>query len=288
MYMLLNLLIFVITLFFYIHIYYHIKKSNYLEVYEVENISKDKFEELCDMKQPILINNIELNNDLNLDYLLLNYPNFEIKIKNKETNSIPLPINLIEANELFKKDISSNYFSEYNNEFIEETSLEKYLCTTDNFLKPYFISNKNYDIILGSKNSYNKLKSQLNLRNMFYINEGSIELTLCTPKDYKYLHVEEDHENLEYYSMIDIYKVNDKYKKDFDKIKLLRLNINKGQLIQIPPYWFYSIKILEENTIITNYKYRTYMNCLAISPQLFIKFLQDNNIKRNFTKIISI
>ena len=57
---LINLLILCIVLFLYIHIYNQIKTSDYLEVYEIDNISKDKFEELCDLKQPLLIDNINI------------------------------------------------------------------------------------------------------------------------------------------------------------------------------------------------------------------------------------
>ena len=64
---LINLLIFCIVLFFYIHIYNNIKTSNYLEIYEVESPSKEKFEELCNLKQPLLINNINLIED-NINY----------------------------------------------------------------------------------------------------------------------------------------------------------------------------------------------------------------------------
>ena len=76
------------------------------------------------------------------------------------------------------------------------------------------------------------------------------------------------------------------YKGDFSKIKFLRVTLTKNKLLQIPPYWFYSIKILEDNTILSNFKYRSFMNSLAIIPHLLIHFLQNNNIKRITTKII--
>jgi hypothetical protein len=47
-------LIFCLVLFFYLHIYFHLKTSNDLEVYEIEQPSKDKLEEICDLRQPVL------------------------------------------------------------------------------------------------------------------------------------------------------------------------------------------------------------------------------------------
>ena len=48
-------LIFVIVLFLYLHIFFHIKTSNDLEVYECETPDKDKLEEICGLRQPFLI-----------------------------------------------------------------------------------------------------------------------------------------------------------------------------------------------------------------------------------------
>ena len=40
MYIILDVLIFSVIIFLYINIYFHIKRSNYLEIYEIENTSK--------------------------------------------------------------------------------------------------------------------------------------------------------------------------------------------------------------------------------------------------------
>lgn len=47
--------IFVIVLFLYLHIYYHFKTSNDLEVFEVSNLSKERFEEICNLRQPLTL-----------------------------------------------------------------------------------------------------------------------------------------------------------------------------------------------------------------------------------------
>ena len=83
MYILINLLILAIILFCYIHIYYHIKTSNYLEVYEVENLSKEKFEELCELKQPLIINNVSILKDITIDSINSNFSSFDITRQDK-------------------------------------------------------------------------------------------------------------------------------------------------------------------------------------------------------------
>jgi hypothetical protein len=281
---LINLLILSITLFLYIHIYNQIKTSNYLEVYEIENISKDKFEELCDLKQPLLINNIGLLN-FDIPHIQNNYGSFDIKITNKDATDMFLPMKFLTAIELFDKDSSANYISENNKEFLEETSLIKEFSINDLFLRPVGTSSIEYDLILGSINSYTPLSYNLNCRNYYSVLTGSIEVTLCPPKDYKYLYINKDYENFKFTSMVDILEPQDEYKNEFDKVKFLRVVLEPNRLLQIPAYWFFSIKILESNTLISNFKYTTYMNSLAMAPELFMKFLQKNNIKQNLAKV---
>tara|TARA_Y100000741_G_scaffold14141_2_gene11192 strand:+ start:7355 stop:8218 length:864 start_codon:yes stop_codon:yes gene_type:complete len=281
---LINLLILTITLFLYIHIYNQIKTSNYLEVYEIENISKDKFEELCDLKQPLLINNINLLN-FDIPYIQNNYGSFDLKITNKQTSDMFLPMKFRTAIELFDKDTSSNYISENNKEFLEETSLIKEFSINDLFLRPTGTSSIEYDILLGSINSYTPLCYNLNCRNYYSVLSGSIEVTLCPPKDYKYLYVNKDYENFKFTSNINILEPQNEYKNEFEKVKFLRIILQPNRLLQIPAYWFFSIKILESNTLISNFKYTTYMNSLAMTPELFIKFLQNNNIKKKIARV---
>jgi hypothetical protein len=42
------------VLFLYLHIHFHLKRSNDLEVYEIDDPSKDKLEEICDIRQPVI------------------------------------------------------------------------------------------------------------------------------------------------------------------------------------------------------------------------------------------
>ena len=61
MYLLINFLILILTLFFYIHINNFIRTNDYLEIYEIENPSRDEFNDFCKMKQPLLIKNLDIS-----------------------------------------------------------------------------------------------------------------------------------------------------------------------------------------------------------------------------------
>ena len=77
-----TLFIFTIVLFIYLHIYYHIKTSNDLEVYEMTNLSKERLEEVCDLRQPLTFYlDINCFNKLNIEKIKEHYSSFDIKLR---------------------------------------------------------------------------------------------------------------------------------------------------------------------------------------------------------------
>ena len=69
---LLEIGLFIIVLFLYLHIYYHLKVSNDLEVYSIQQPSKDKLEEVCNLRQPLYF---DMTNDDILQTCNLSYRN---------------------------------------------------------------------------------------------------------------------------------------------------------------------------------------------------------------------
>ena len=150
------------------------------------------------------------------------------------------------------------------------------------------ISKINYDIIMGSANSYTNFKYSLNPRNFLYALNGELDITLTIPNNKKYLHIEKDYINNEFYSKIDIHNVTDNFLKDYSKIKFMKIILNKGDLLYIPSYWFYSIKFSSYDSMLLSFKYDTYMSTVSVLPEIIQSYLQNNNIKNNFLKIYNI
>jgi len=281
--------IFCLVLFIYLHIQFHIKKSNDLEIYEIDDASKDKLEEICDMRQPVLIDfdNQKIIDTTNRKYILDNYHAFEIKIRNvKETetnNDLYVPLPLHASDKLFNEDKNSSYFSENNSDFLNETGVIKNLKYNDEYLRPYMVSNMNYDIMLGSEGTCTPFRYEINYRNFLICTEGSVEIKMAPPQSIKYLYPVYDYENLEFRSPVNPWNVQPKYLADFDKIKCLEFSLPKAKTVFIPAYWWYSIKFTK-NSSLSCLNYRTYMNNLAISPYIGMHILQLQNIKRNTTK----
>ena len=146
------------------------------------------------------------------------------------------------------------------------------------------MSSYTYDYIMGSKDNITPLRYEMNYRNYFVVLSGSIKVKMSPPKSGKYLYPIKDYENLEFRSSINPWNVQEKYLHDFDKIKCMEVTLEPGKIIFIPAYWWYSFKFEDNKSTIISFKYRTYMNTLAILPNLFISFLQKQNIKHDIVE----
>lgn len=291
--------IFCVILFLYLHIQFHLKTGDDLEIYEIEQASKDRMEEICDLRQPVLFDCDEDINKIiqttNKTSLLDNYPVFEIKIRDHVKPDIPLssteelyvPLPLHIACKLFQEDTNAKYFTENNQDFLTETGVIKNMTYNDEFLRPRLVSNCNYDIMFGSTNVETPFRYEMNYRNYFIVTEGSLSVKMAPPKSAKYLYPVNDYENFEFRSQIDPWNPQQKFKADFDKIKCLEIVLTPGKFLFIPAYWWYTFKF-NENTSVSCFRYRTYMNNVAISPSIAMYALQNQNVDRKIVKKIEI
>ena len=161
------------------------------------------------------------------------------------------------------------------------------MSDNDEFLRPSLVSNCYYDVLMGSDNVETPFRYDLNYRNFYMVTQGSIKIKLSPPKSSKYLYPINDYENLEFKSPVNPWKTQPKYRADFDKIKCLEIVLVPGRFLYIPAYWWYTFKFAE-NTSVSCFKYRTYMNNIAISPKIFMYALQNQNVERKIAKQIDI
>lgn len=292
MQVILTLLIFCLVLFIYLHVYYHIKTSDDLEVYEIEQPSKDKLEEICDLRQPVIFDypNERLLQSCKRNVIQDTYGAFDIKIRNvgkdiDDEEELYIPLTYTSALSAINGDEDGRYVLENNNDFLEETGMIKTFRYNDAFIRPYMVSNCLYDLTLASSNTKTPFRYDVNYRNYYLVTEGSIKIKLAPPKSGRYLYPQNDYENFEFRSPVDPWDVQQQYKPDFDKVKCLEVNLKEGQMIYIPAYWWYSINYTSSTTV-CSFKYRTYMNVVAIMPKIIMKLLQSQNVKRKVAPII--
>ena len=278
--MILAFFIFCIVLFIYMHVQFQLRTSNDLEIYELDEASKDKMEEICDLRQPVVF---DFQNDQFAEHtcknsIIANYPAFEIKVRNvSEDDFIYLPLNMNDAVKLFEEE-NKIYFSENNEDFLKETGVIKHMQYNDAYLRPYMMMTSSYDVLMGSDGVCTPLRYNINYRNFFVVTQGSIKIKLIPPKSSKYLEPKSDYLNFEFKSKVDPWVVDTQA-----KYKCLDVTLTVGKAIYIPAYWWYSIKF-DKNTSVSNCRYRTYMNNIAIIPNIFMYSLQRHNVKMQVVK----
>lgn len=248
------ILVFAIVLLFYIHIQFHWKTSNDIDVAHIEVPQKDTLETIADLRQPFIFNqNTESN--------LLITPRTDSVLMIKDGKEVEVPHKAMLST--LKTEPYLAYLRENDGVFNSD------LKNLNIYLRPFMTCSTHHDILFGSKSVTTSLQHKLNYRNYLYVLDGDIEIKLVPPKYSNLL----DGDN-KYQSKIDIWN------QDLTKhIETILIPLKKGDLIFIPAYWWYSIKFNEDDPgCIATFSYRTFMNTLAIAPQLAIGFLQENNV----------
>ena len=285
-------LIFCIVLFMYLHIYFHLKTSDDLEVYEIDLPSKEKLEELCDVKQPVLFTFAHNRLDNCTQKIILDtYGAFDVRVRScqdgllaADDEELYIPLPFCNAYNVIHDASAKKYLVEKNADFLEETSLSKSFQYNDAFLRPYLVTNCMYDYMMASPGTHTPFRYELNYRNFYLVTEGSLKVKLAPPKSTKYLYQIKDYENLEFRSPVNPWQIQAQYESDFAKIKCLELTVEAGKVLFIPAFWWYSFEFSPATTSVCCFKYRTIMNTVALSPQLFTHVLQVQNVKRNSVK----
>jgi hypothetical protein len=272
-----SIIIFSVVLLIYLHVIYHLKKNNTKEVYYLENISKEKVEELCDLRQPAVFNyeNQPIRDSILVTMCDKKHDNVNIRNSINIENYIPLSLN--KTQELFEKDDKSTYYSENNTEFISSGGINHIIDSNDYYLKPCMVASKTYDIMFGSKKAYSPLRYDINYRNFYYCLKGSVKIKLAPPKSSEYLSETKNYNTFEFSSPINPWNVQDEYMFDMKNVDTLDVTLREGQVLYIPSFWWYSIEFQKE-AVISTLKYRTYMNTLAVLPRFILRVFQMQNV----------
>jgi hypothetical protein len=276
--------VFIIVLIVYIHICFHHKMSNNLDVYEMDDIvTKDKFEDILNTRQPVVFN---FSNKLIFEFneaLFDEYANINLNVhKCLDDDIVFTPVQTAIASKLFKS--KQLYISERNASFLEKSKMLNNMNRCDGHLRPYALSNSYYDLITGNSESYTTLRHEICYRNFFIVTSGSVCVKLFPPIYKETLQHTDDYEKFMFYSKINPWDVKFPYTESFSQSKCIDISLEKGQIISIPAYWYYSFMLKEESTFITSFKYNTFFNELATIQYNALFFLQNQNTTYKFVK----
>lgn len=279
--------VFLITLFFYIHIIYHHKISNDLEIYDIKSIHNVNLDDLLDLRQPVSIQDEKFKplDDIDIDELTNFFGAFDLKLWKTDT---PKYMTKNEPNIILIQDIihffqnNHSLISSQNEDFLKDSSLYQKLSNVLSILKPKICSNTNIDICVLSKHAFTPLQYKISYRHYILATQGEMKVKLIPPKYTKYLHMEYDYLNFLFESPIHPWDVQEEYSMEFNKIMSLDITLQKNDILYIPSYWWYSFQSNSNISMFIELQYGTYMNHLANIYHHGIHFLQKQNIKYDF------
>lgn len=258
--------VFLFVAFVYIHVLFHLKVNNLLEFKNIEITGKEDFEDQCNNRLPFICNynTDNLNDFFNIEKFKNEYKSFEINIKRKKIKPKDL-------------DVTDNFLSMNNNYFLNETELIEKINKTDNFLRPSFTCIKNYDLFIG-KNCETNFISYLNFRNFIYVSEGEIEIYLAPPKSSKYLNYTYNYISFSNETKINPFEKHYINSDSFDKIKPIKINLRKGELLFIPSSWYLSI-CFNDIAVLEFFHYKTLMNIVSLTPN-YLNYIYEHFVNK--------
>lgn len=286
------MLIFCLTLFFYLHVMFHLKTSNDLEIFDINQPTKETLEDACNLRQPMRMDfsNDTLENMCQRSSITSKYKTFDVNIRNIEeplsdTGVAYAPLRCDNAVNVIDNDDKKKYLIEANKNFLNETGLSKVYRDCDEFIRPYLTTYSEYDYITGSNGVQTPFRYDIHYRNYFFVISGGINVKLAPPNSIKYLNTFKDYHNFEFRSQLNPWNVQDEFLDDLDKIKCLDVRVEKGEILFIPAYWWYSIE-LQENTVVASFKYDSVMSLISTSQHYVMRFLQSQNIKKQKLPVV--
>lgn len=275
-----SFILFVILFFIYVHVLHQYKKSQDLEIYELDYKNNENLQEICDIRQPVVFFFEHDKDIINLDTITSLEQTQDVFLHVKDTNDYyctvgtqpPTEVALTfqSTMQLIKTDTNAHFFTENNHIFLEETGIDEIMTNIGNqYLKPNYTVWKKFDVMTGTKNVELPLRMHTNTRKYIHVSNGKITVKMTPFKNNKKL---EMHKNV---SKINVWVPQPEYVSTIQKIRFLEFDVVKGNVLYIPPYWIYSIKYCNDNTCLLEYNYCTIMNIISHPQTVFPSILSS-------------
>jgi hypothetical protein len=293
---LISFFIFVFVLFLYIHVTSVWKKSEDLEIYEVDYTTHNALQEVVAIKQPVLFQLAPHHSNFFTKMSLskmAKYDNYDVNVKDladykKEDSVYSISLPMRTATKLMATDTHARYVSEDNARFLEESGFDAVAHSLDTFLKPNFTVSRIYDFMYGSKHACTPLKYHVDYQYYIVVNEGKIRMKMTPWKSSRILEPISDYENYEFRSLLNPWKPEER-KRDYEKIRFLDFEVYAGSVLFVPAYWWYSICFSGETlNSLTIVRYNTGASVLANLNHLGKYVLQQNNTKTKVAKTLPV
>jgi len=257
--MLLAFFVFLIVFVLYIHIQAQYKKSEDLEVYEMDYSSRDHLQTVCDMKQPVLFA-LAFPEDVIKVITTTELPVWDIREYSMKESVDPFWLSYPSFIGLAKSDPKGHFFTRKNRGSLD---IEKEVL--DDFLKPPLVGYSDYELYAGSSGASSPLHYHMDDRLFLYVKSGKISVKMTPWKSGKYLAPICDYENYEFFSQTNPW--SNKGGSCPKEIRWLDFEVIEGYVLYIPPWWWYSIQFSSVDTEVIGIRYVTIGNMIAHIPK---------------------
>ena len=247
------LLLFFLVLFVYTHVYFQLKTSSEIKVYELETPVTGRIDDVLNLKQPVVFTPVLPYYFPNNDTVsIAGLTQAEIKEIVKD-NSVKITNNTVQTStrtfssmdsafKLFRADTEKKYYTDHNYDILSNKVPKNYLEN----LKPPFCSHVRHDVLFGSADATSRLQYKINFRTFFLVTSGEIRMRLMPPNRLKSNGLSSNYYSFEFSSNRDIWNLVDD--------NICKVKLGTGQCIYIPPYWQYSIQFAKDAVVVeTNY-----------------------------------
>lgn len=277
-----------------IHVRAQLVTSNNPEVYDSDGVSSARLEELCGLRQPLMVTAdsdiVEAGDLTTIAALVASAPTFELQMRAQQSNSsadveeknISVPISVMTAQRLLGRGTHGNsnsninssrataFLSEGNEMFLEESGLDRVFSRRDRVLRPRMLAGQTYDLILGSQGATTPLRYTMSHRNFYTASSGAVDVKLAPPRCAAHL-----------MSTIDAHRLRGEARlnpwipaHEMNHVRCLDVRLEPGRMLFVPAYWWVSFSFVESGEV-NCFHYRTYPNLLAVFPTLCL-----NSIRR--------
>jgi hypothetical protein len=267
------------------------------EVYELDYSDPATFQDTCRVRHPVVIldppaypSSIPTRQEC-----LRRFPQHTLYVKHRQ--DYPLDVEGIDVRfdtamqGMFSTSVvtdasRSPYFTENNgNGFLREAGMDQTLAEEgdDAALAPPMTSYRAYDWMTGGAGGTTPLRYHTYSRRYWRVVEGpSVRIKLIPWTYSRLLHERRDYDAYEYFSEVDVWDPHANAKPahaaDLARIAASRgiaeIELHCGQMLYLPPYWWYSVQYPSAGTVIVEHTYATYMNRLAHLGDLGRHWLQ--------------
>ena len=277
-----SILIFIAVLILYSQIIFQLKKGDDIEIYETDYTTNKELNANANLKQPFVFQFAEYDSNLKtipLTKMVSEQGSFDIYVKevadyHADRPPTPVILSLSAAHSLMKTDTEGKYFSSGNQYFIEETGIQRYYQQLDKYLEPALSVFSHYDLLLGSAGVTTPLSYHTFERRYIYITGGKFTVKMTPWRSTKYMAINKNYRDYEFSSPLNVWNPND---AGYSKMKFIEFNVEEGQVVYIPPFWHYSLKLTGEDDHVAHvFDYSSPMNILSnvfnIGHHLFEKY----------------